>query len=124
MNRLMPITEDSGYFPPVGGLVPNDQEFGLAKTLAGFNPAERVMPFFDGSISLDRENLQASRGKHASEIAAYVLMSFLDVVLPRPCDATFVMVELDVLIQITGMLFKLIGRAAVIECIEEFSIKF
>lgn len=124
MDRLVPVTKDSGYFPPIGRLMPNNQKLGLAETFFGFNIAEHVMSLFDGAIPLDRENLHASRRKYAPEITAYVLARFIDVILPRPRDATFVVIKLDVWIQITCVLFKLIGRAAVIECIEECGIHF
>ena len=119
----MPVAEDPGYLPPLGSMVPNDQEFGLAEAFTGCDLAEGVMPLFDGPIPLDRKNRQASRRKHALEMTAHILARFLDVVLPRPSDTTLVVVELDVWIQITGMLFKLIGITAVIERAKEFGIQ-
>jgi len=82
------------------------------------------MPLFDGAIPLDGKNLQASRRKYAPEITAYILFGFLDIVLSRPSDTAFVVVKLNVCIQVTCMLFKLVGRASVIECVKEISIEF
>jgi hypothetical protein len=123
MDGFVPVTKDSGYLPSIGSLVPNDQKFAFAEAFAGFNLAECVMPFFDGTKSFDRKNLHGSGRKYTAEISADILASFLEILLPRPGNTTIVVVKLDVWIQKTCMLCKLIGIAAVIERTEELSIQ-
>ena len=112
----MPVTKYAGNFPAIGGMVPDDQEFGLTKAFAGFDIAESMVSFLDGAISLDGINLQASCRKHAPKMTAHVLAGFIDIGLPCPGDTTFVVIKLDVCIQIARMFFELIGRTALIEC--------
>ncbi|GLQ89973.1 hypothetical protein GCM10007898_35480 [Dyella flagellata] len=122
MDGLMPVTKDSGGLPTPGGMMPNDQEFGLAEAFPGFNLTEGMMAFFDGAIILDREHPQASLRKDAPKVTTNILASFIDIVLPGPGDATLVVVELKVWVQVACVLFELVGRAAVVESIKQCSV--
>lgn len=123
-NGFVPVTKDSGYFPSIRSLVPNDQKFGLAEAFARFNLTERVMSLFERAIPIYGKDLHRPGRKYTPKVAANILASFLDVVLSRPCDTTFVVVKLNVWIQVTRMRSKLIWIAAVIKRIEEFRIPF
>lgn len=124
IDGLMPVTEDPRYFPSLRSMVPNDQEFGFPEAFLGLDIAEHVKPLFDGSIPFDGINLHASRRKYTPKMTAHILARLFDVVVSRPGDATLVVIELDARIQITRMLFQLVGRAAMIEGIKEFAIQF
>ena len=60
LERVVPVAEDAGRAPAVGCLVPEDHEFRGAEACIGFDVAEILLAFLDGTETLDGIDLQAA----------------------------------------------------------------
>lgn len=119
----MSVTEDAGRFPFPGEVLPDDQELGFAETLVGLQVAELVPALLDRAEILDWENLEAAGDEFAPKMSANVLFRVGEVRGTRPGHATFVVIELKALRQVTRVLLQFPGGVAMIEGIEQFGIQ-
>lgn len=119
----MTAAEYSSDDPSVGSLVPDDQEFRFAKAFCRLEIAKFLVPFFNSAKPLDGIDLKTSRHQFPAETAADISPRLVDVVFPRPADASAVVMELDIGVQERSMPLQLARRVAMVESIEEFRIQ-
>jgi hypothetical protein len=119
----MTITKNSSYFPIPVLIVPHNNEISDSIALATSELAEAMRALLNGAEVFYREDFESVWHKLTAEISAHILLCVGEHFLPRPRDATCVMVELNVWHEIAGVLLKLLRGAATVECVEYSGIK-
>ena len=114
----MPITQHPRDLPMPVLIAPHHHEVSDPLAFVATELAEAMRPLLNGTKILDRKNLETVRNELATKVAARILFCVGEHFLPRPGDATRVVIELDVRREIAGVLLKLLWRAAMIERVE------
>jgi len=112
------VTKNPGDLPVPVLIAPHDCEISDSLALATCKLAEAMRTLCNGSEVLDWGNLESARDELATEVAAHIFLCVGEHLLPRPSDATSVVVELNVRREIAGVHLKLLWGAAIIESVE------
>src|SRR5688572_9660985 len=99
-------------------IAPHDCEISDSLALAASELAEPMRALRNGAKVFNLENLESVRNKLTTKIATHILFCVCDHFLPRPSDATGVVIELDVGSKKAGVLLKLLRGAAFVEGVE------
>lgn len=117
------VTEDPGDLPMAVLITPHNQEIGDPLALATRELAEAVRSLRNGTKILDGKNPESARNELTAKLATHIFRCVGEHLLPRPGDATHIVIELDVRREITGVLLQLLCRAAMVESVKYSGIK-
>jgi len=119
----MTVTKNPGYLPMSVLIVPHDYEISDSIALATSELAEAMRALRNGAEVFYWEDFESVWNKLTAEISAHILLCVSEHFLPRPSDATCVMIELNGWHEIAGVLLKLLRGATIVECIEYSGVK-
>lgn len=114
----MTVTENPGDLPMAVLIAPHNHEISDSLAFATSELAEAMRSLRNGTKILDWKNLESVWNKLTTKLATHIFCCVCEHLLPRPSDATSIVIELNVRREIAGVLLKLLWSAAIVESVK------
>ena len=112
------VTKNPGDLPMARPIAPHDHEISDSLAFATRELAEAMRSLRDGTKILNWKNLQSARNELTTKVATHIFRRVGKHMLPRPSDATGIVIKLNVRREVAGVPLKLLWRTTVVESVE------